>query len=142
MVFCHATATNGYSEGRIGQTSMDDNRHLNRDSLFLLADFRIDGEEAEHRIKVRNLSPGGMMGEGAVRVVRGNLVAVSLRNIGWVDGTVAWVSGERFRVAFAEEIDPILARAPLAKNAHHEDYTRPYRMAGQASGTSGTLRKV
>jgi hypothetical protein len=121
---------------------MEDNRHLNRDSLFLMAEFRIDGEEEEHRIKVRNLSAAGMMGEGPVRVSRGFLVSVCLRNVGWVDGTIAWVSGERFGVAFAEEIDPMLARAPLTKNAYHEDYTRPFRLLGQMAGQGGTLRKI
>jgi hypothetical protein len=120
---------------------MDEHRYLNRDSLFLMADMRVDGEQVEHRIKVRNLSAGGMMGEGRVRVGRGNLVRVNVRNIGWVKGTIAWVQDDRFGVAFAEEIDPKLARAPVASDVHHEDYTRPYRMAGQ-SGPTGTLRKI
>jgi hypothetical protein len=121
---------------------MDEHRHLNRDSLFLMADLRIDGEQVEHRIKVRNLSVGGMMGEGSVRVVRGNLIAVNLRNLGWVDGTVAWVQGDRFGIAFAEEIDPMLARAPVAQNVEHDDYTRKYRMAGRQIGSDGVLRKI
>ena len=45
-----------------------DNRQIARDSLFVLADLRVDGLDGEHRIKVRNLSSGGMMGEGPVRV--------------------------------------------------------------------------
>ena len=36
------------------------------------------------------------------------------RNIGWVDGTVAWTQDNRFGIAFVEEIDPKLARAPVA----------------------------
>jgi hypothetical protein len=39
---------------------------------------------------------------------------VALRNIGWVDGTVAWTQDNRFGIAFVEEIDPKLARAPVA----------------------------
>lgn len=120
---------------------MDENRHLNRDSLFLMADMRVDGEEGEHRIKVRNLSAGGMMGDGRVRVARGNVVNVNIRNIGWVEGTVAWVQDDRFGVAFIEEIDPKLARAPLAKDAHHEDYTRVHRTLGYQQNL-GTLRKI
>ena len=34
-----------------------------RDSLFVMADLRLDGNEETHRIKMRNLSAGGMMGE-------------------------------------------------------------------------------
>jgi hypothetical protein len=121
---------------------MDDNRHLNRDSLFLMADMRVDGEDAEHRIKVRNLSAGGMMGEGRVRVARGKGVAVNIRNIGWVEGTVAWVQDERFGVAFIDEIDPKLARAPLATESHHDDYTRVHRTLGYQKTMGGTLRKI
>ncbi len=121
---------------------MDEHRHINRDSLFLLADLRVDGVDGEHRIKVRNLSAGGMMGEGNVRVARGNVVEVSIRNLGWVEGTVAWVQDNRFRVAFVEEIDPIQARAPLATDVHHEDYTRKHRMVGYQSGSQGALRKI
>jgi hypothetical protein len=121
---------------------MDENRHLNRDSLFLMADMRVDGEDGEHRIKVRNLSAGGMMGEGRVRVARGNLVNVNIRNLGWVEGTVAWVQDDRFGVAFIEEIDPKMARAPLATDTHHDDYTRVHRTLGYQRTSGGTLRKI
>ncbi len=121
---------------------MDENRHLNRDSLFLMADLRVDGEDGEHRIKVRNLSAGGMMGEGRVRVARGNLVEINIRNIGWVEGTVAWLHEDRFGVAFVEEIDPKVARAPLATDVHHEDYTRVHRALGYQKNAGGTLRKI
>ena len=92
-----------------------ENRHIARDSLFVMADLRLSASAAEHRIKVRNLSAGGMMGEGAVRVVRGDLVEVNIRNIGWVEGSVAWVQDDRFGVAFQDEIDPKVARAPVAQ---------------------------
>lgn len=121
---------------------MDDNRHLNRDSLFLMADMRVDGEDAEHRIKVRNLSAGGMMGEGQVRVARGTALKVNIRNIGWVEGAVAWVQDDRFGVAFIDEIDPKLARAPLPTESHHDDYTRVHRTLGYSKTLGGTLRKI
>ena len=89
-----------------------DTRQVNRDSLFLLAQVRAVGQDTEHRVKVRNLSAGGMMAEGEMKVTRGTLVQVALRNIGWVDGTVAWKQDDRFGIAFVEEIDPKLARAP------------------------------
>jgi hypothetical protein len=89
-----------------------DTRQVNRDSLFLLAQLRVVGQAAVSRVKVRNLSAGGMMAEGEAKVARGAAVQVELRNIGWVDGTVAWKQDERFGIAFVEEIDPLLARAP------------------------------
>jgi len=91
-----------------------DTRHVPRDSLFLLASLRLDGDAAEHRVKVRNLSAGGMMAEGDVRVERGARVSVDLRNVGWVDGTVAWVQDKRFGIAFSEEIDASRVRAQVA----------------------------
>lgn len=88
-------------------------RQVDRDSLLLLAQVRVDGAGAEYPVKVRNLSAGGMMAEGKVPVMRGALISVALRNIGWVDGTVAWKQDDRFGIAFVEEIDPKLARAPI-----------------------------
>ena len=87
-----------------------ENRQIARDSLFVMADIRLHGINGEHRIKVRNLSSGGMMGEGTVRVARGTIVHVNIRNIGWVEGSVAWVQENRFGVAFSEEIDPKVVR--------------------------------
>lgn len=87
-----------------------DHRQLGRDSLFLMADLRLIGEDGEHRVKVRNLSAGGMMAEGVVKVARGTRVEINLRNIGWVEGSVAWIQDNRFGIAFAEDIDPKLAR--------------------------------
>ena len=86
-----------------------DTRHINRDSLFLMADVRLEGDSACHRVKVRNLSAAGMMAEGEVSVTRGARVTVELRNVSPVEGSVAWVQDSRFGIAFAQEIDP---RAP------------------------------
>jgi hypothetical protein len=92
-------------------------RQVNRDSLFLLAQLRVNGNREVFRVKVRNLSAGGMMAEGVVPVSRGQAVAVELRNIGWVNGSVAWKQDDRFGIAFQAEIDPRLARAPLTNAA-------------------------
>lgn len=88
-------------------------RSVARDSLFLLADIRVEQGVDVYRARVRNLSDGGMMGEGMLRVQRGNRVEVDLRNIGVVGGTVAWVQDNRFGIAFDEEIDSQKARRPL-----------------------------
>lgn len=117
-----------------------DNRQIPRDSLFLLADLRVDGMPGEYRIKVRNLSARGMMGEGAVRVARGAMVAVDIRNIGWVKGAVAWVQDNRFGVAFTDEIDARLARAPIGTG---EDPAPSYvRNHSQPAPKGGRLRKI
>ena len=110
------------------EMSQVDTRQVNRDSLFLLAQLRVDGSDQPYRVKVRNLSSGGMMAEGEVKVARGSRVSVELRNIGWVEGSVAWTQDTRFGIAFAEEIDPKLARAPVAGEGadfQAPRYTRP-----------------
>ena len=104
-----------------------DTRQVNRDSLFLLAQVRVDGRNEVARVKVRNLSAGGMMAEGEAKVMRGTLVAVELRNLGWVEGSVAWKQDNRFGIAFVNEIDPTVVRAPVASQAPDFDaprYTR------------------
>ena len=90
-----------------------DTRQVNRDSLFLLAPLKVDGQQQVHQVKVRNLSAGGMMAEGNLKVMRGALVEVELRNIGPVEGTIAWQHDNRFGIAFVTEIDPRKARASV-----------------------------
>ncbi|MDZ4276561.1 MAG: PilZ domain-containing protein [Erythrobacter sp.] len=91
-------------------------RSVTRDSLFLLAEIRIEQSTETHRVRVRNLSDGGMMGEGNLRVQRGHRLTVELRNIGAIKGSVAWVQDDRFGVAFDDEIDSQKARRPLVAN--------------------------
>lgn len=93
-------------------------RSVARDSLFLLADIRVEMNSELHRVRVRNLSDGGMMGEGLLRVQRGHRLMIELRNIGAVSGTVAWVQDNRFGIAFDEEIDSQLARRPIQTEEH------------------------
>jgi len=115
-----------------------DTRQVNRDSLFLLALLRVEGDDAEHRVKVRNLSAGGAMAEGDVKVVRGAQVSVELRNIGWVEGSVAWKQDNRFGIAFAEEIDPKLVRSPVSGGP--DERRRPYTRS--MTPNVGALRKI
>jgi hypothetical protein len=123
-----------------------DTRQVNRDSLFLLAQLRVDGQDVVHRVKVRNLSAGGMMAEGEARVTRGSLVMVELRNVGWVEGSVAWKQGNRFGIAFVTEVDPVVVRAPGGPQAPDFDaprYTRnhqPVPLAQQPD--QSRLRKI
>ena len=120
------------------QVTDADHRHDGRDSFFLLADVRRVGEEQEYRTKVRNLSAGGLMAEGDMRVIRGQAIEVALRNLGWVEGVVAWVQDNRFGVAFLSEIDPKLARSPLVAGESTPRFVKP------AFGTyaAGPMRKV
>ena len=89
-----------------------ENRQIARDSLFVMACLRLKGSPEEHRVRVRNLSPGGLMAEGTLDVVPGLGLEIDIRNVGWVDGTVAWVQDNRFGIAFNREIDPQIVRGP------------------------------
>lgn len=122
-----------------------DTRQVNRDSLFLLAQLRVDGQDAVHRVKVRNLSAGGMMAEGEVRVARGSLVAVELRNLGWVEGSVAWKQANRFGIAFVDEIDPIVVRGGGGTSGSDFDaprYTRNLAAAPNQQFDPSRFRKI
>lgn len=83
-----------------------------RDSMFLMATLRRPGGESV-TIKVRNLSPGGMMAEAPISFSRDEAVEADMRGIGPVGGRVAWAAGGRIGVAFDREIDPRLARKPV-----------------------------
>jgi len=115
-------------------------RQVDRDSLLLMAQVRVDGSEAEHRVKVRNLSAGGMMAEGNVPVTRGSLVQVALRNLGWVAGSVAWKQDDRFGIAFLQEIDPKVARAPVALGT--PDLSTPRFTRTPLNWHTANLRKI
>jgi hypothetical protein len=88
--------------------------HPDRYTLLLVADIVAEGEASASRFTVRNLSPGGMMAQGEGTLVIGARVAVTLRNIGAVQGKVAWAEKGRYGIAFDHEIDPQAVRAPVA----------------------------
>lgn len=88
--------------------------HPDRDSLLLVADIVAEGTMSALRYTVRNLSPGGMMAQGPDMLPAGARVTVTLRNIGAVQGRVAWAEEGRYGIAFDQEIDPQAVRAPVA----------------------------
>ncbi len=120
-------------------------RSLARDSLFLLATVRIEQQSERHRVRVRNLSDGGMMAEGNnVAVQRGHRVAVELRNVGEVPGSVAWVQDNRFGIAFEVEIDSQRARRALS---HEPDpalgmVERSWAHRAPLQQSTGPIRKI
>lgn len=95
-----------------------------RDSLFLLAEVTFEGSDETHKVKVRNLSPGGMMVESDLDVTQGQKLVAVLRNIGPVRGQIAWARSTRFGVAFDREINPKLARKQTGGGAEVPRYLR------------------
>lgn len=116
-------------------------RSVSRDSLFLLASVKREGEDEIHRVRVRNLSNGGMMGEGNLFVQRGARIEVELRNIGRVKGSVAWVQDYRFGIAFDHEIDAQRARKP-AEGKADDTIMRSWAHRAPSPVHPRTLRKV
>ena len=92
-------------------------RSVSRDSLFLLADIRVEQNAEVHRVRVRNLSDGGMMGEGHLRVQRGHRVSVELRNVGPVAGRVIWAGEGKFGIAFDRPVDPQAVRRQVVSQS-------------------------
>jgi len=80
-------------------------RRAVREASILLADVQVAGDDTVCRVKVRNLSAEGMMGEGPVKVVPGSRITVNFDQSVEVKGAVAWVQQGRFGVAFDEEAD-------------------------------------
>jgi len=90
-----------------------DNRKHERDSLFLMAELRLERDGAPYAVKLRNISDSGVMAEGQMRVIRGSEVFVDLCNIGLVAGTVAWAAGDRCGIAFGEAVESAKVRFPV-----------------------------
>ncbi len=93
-------------------------RGLDRDSLLLKAILRFPRTKHEGEVRIRNLSAGGLMAEAPLRVVRGELVEIHLRSIGWISGHVAWVTEGRLGIAFDHPINPKDARKPVSTTDH------------------------
>ncbi|WP_144095774.1 PilZ domain-containing protein [Croceicoccus sediminis] len=90
-----------------------DNRKHERDSLFLMAELRLERDGAPYAVKLRNISDSGLMAEGSMRVIRGSEVWVDLCNIGLVAGKVAWAAGDRCGIAFNQAVESAKVRFPV-----------------------------
>lgn len=108
----------------VSPKSLETKETRDRDSLFLLAEITFDGSTEIHKVKVRNLSPGGMMIESDLEVVEGQTITANLRNVGAVRGQIAWARTSRFGVAFDREINPKLARQPVGGATEIPRYLR------------------
>lgn len=118
-------------------------RGVDRDSLFLMADLVVEGGQPGVRVKVRNLSAGGMMVESDLRVKRGMRVAAELRNIGPVAGVVVWVRAPKFGIAFEQNVDPMQARTEVfAGPREAPKYARAALPAPRHDGWNGKLRRI
>ncbi|MCA0209744.1 MAG: PilZ domain-containing protein [Proteobacteria bacterium] len=91
-------------------------RGADRDSLFLQASLILPGADPV-TVRVRNLSPGGMLAEGKVNVAQGAAVEVDLRNVGPVSGRVIWAGEGKFGIAFDRPVDPQAVRRQVVSQS-------------------------
>ena len=83
-----------------------------RQNLLLMASLCLRGTET-CRVRVRNISRGGVKVSGPVVPASGTLVRIQLPNLGWLSGTVAWTNGEDFGIKLLTAIDPAAVRKPV-----------------------------
>lgn len=103
-------------------TSVDEevaalSRSADRDSLFLQAGLILPGATDPVTVRVRNLSPGGMLAEAKVQVTQGAAVEVDLRNVGPVAGRVIWMGEGKFGIAFDRPVDPQAVRRQVVSQS-------------------------
>lgn len=92
-------------------------RGADRDSLLLQGRLILPGRAEPVVVRVRNLSPGGMLAEGKVRVEQGAAVEIELNNVGRVSGRVVWAGEGKFGIAFDHQIDPQAVRRQVVKQS-------------------------
>lgn len=100
-------------------------RTRQRDSLFMIARLQLGDATATIEVRVRNLSPGGLMIELDRAVLPGAPVSLEMRGLGKVTGTVAWCTRGRVGIAFDAPIDPKRARKPIGVGVPAPEYVRP-----------------
>ena len=92
-------------------------RAADRDSLFMQAGLIVPGRADPVVVRVRNLSPGGMLAEAKLRVKQGATVEIELNNVGAVPGRVVWAGEGKFGIAFDYQIDPQAVRRQVGKQS-------------------------
>ncbi|MBA2933277.1 PilZ domain-containing protein [Sphingomonas sp. CGMCC 1.13654] len=115
-------------------------RRDQRDSLFVLARIKLEGQPGEGvSVRVRNVSSGGLMADAPDDYRPGMRIEVAIENVGEVAGSVAWAEAGRIGVAFDHPIDK--ARARKTKSGKPDELFRPvtqkYRRPGLKPETRG-----
>lgn len=90
-----------------------------RQNLLLMANLYVSGGE-KCRVRVRNISRGGVKVTGPVVPATGEVIRIELPNLGWLRGNVAWASDDEFGIQLHSEIDPVVVRKPITGG-----YARP-----------------
>jgi hypothetical protein len=113
-------------------------RGESRDSLFLLAEVHAQGWPQPLKVKVRNLSAGGLLAESAHQVPVGTVLTVKLPNLSLLTSRCVWSGENRFGIAFDHDIDPQAVRRKVGSRSdvpatligmtlHTSKYKKPLR---------------
>ncbi len=92
-------------------------RGADRDSLFMQADLILPGRTDPVVVRVRNLSPGGMLAEANIVVAQGAAVEIELKNVGPVAGRIVWAGEGKFGIAFDRPVDPQAVRRQIVSKS-------------------------
>ena len=101
------------------------NRDALRESIFFSAVVRFGESGRNLSVRVRNISPGGMMIDCNLSPKIGDVVFADIKNVGEVRGKVAWCVAPRMGIAFDDEIDPKLARLKVENGVPGQAYASP-----------------
>ncbi|PVE59950.1 PilZ domain-containing protein [Arthrobacter sp. TPD3018] len=85
-----------------------------RESLLLTARLWLHGDHCDREVRMRNLSPGGVMVDCSAVREPGSLVRLEMPGLRTVAGKVAWCTAGRMGIAFESPIDPALVRIGAA----------------------------
>jgi hypothetical protein len=108
-------------------------RNAGRSSIFLGAQLVFPHSTQPASVRVRNISPGGMMVDFAVNVPIGEKVVADIKGVGPVYGKVVWVANGRIGIAFDREIDPQQTRVKPVEGAPVPNYFS-YNVKGRRPG--------
>lgn len=86
---------------------------------MLMANVQMAGWP-EQRVRVRDISAGGLKVNVEVKPATGAAVHIELPGLGWVAGTVVWANERAFGVHFAHPVEAVAARQAVTG-----DFTAP-----------------
>ncbi len=99
------------NSGELDPTSL---RNTPRESMFLVGKLSFGDESTSLDVRIRNLSPSGMMVESPRLGTLGGRVFIEIKAYGKLPGHIAWIAEKRMGVALDTEIDPSLAKQAIS----------------------------
>lgn len=114
------------------QSGTTQNRRSRRSHVLMAATIEVDGTLVP--VKLRNLSSQGALVESETLPAVGTAVIFRKKELN-LAGRVAWITGGRAGIAFADRLDPeaVLRHVPATRPPARLDYRRPGLKTGELS---------